>query len=70
LICPVASDAERATIQQAFADLGAVQFHGARDHLSKAVSELTAGHFPESIRESIHAVESECSNPTAGYQRH
>src|SRR5262249_5011919 len=50
--------AEQETIQQAFSDLRSAEFHGARDHLGKAASELTAGDFAGSIRESIHAVES------------
>jgi hypothetical protein len=33
-------------------------FHGARAHLRKAAEELTAGRYPDSIRESIHSIES------------
>jgi hypothetical protein len=58
VICPIGSDAERETIEQAFSDLRSAEFHGAREHLSKAANELTAGNFAGSIRESIHAVES------------
>jgi AbiJ N-terminal domain 4 len=58
VICPVGSGPERETIARAFADLHSAEFHGARDHLSKAASELTAGNFAGSIRESINAVES------------
>jgi hypothetical protein len=60
VICPIASDAEHATIVKAFADLEATQFHGARAHLRNAASNLTGGKFADSIRESIHAVESAC----------
>jgi AbiJ N-terminal domain 4 len=57
VICPVASDTEHSTIVQAFADLGAKQFNGARAHLRNAASHLTAGAYADSVRESIHAVE-------------
>jgi hypothetical protein len=57
VIAPIGSDAERATIEQAFADLAATEYHGARTHLRKAAEQLTAGKFADSVRESIHAVE-------------
>jgi hypothetical protein len=57
VICPIGSDAERQAIEAAFADLKATEFHGARAHLQKAAEQLTAGQFPDSVRESIHAVE-------------
>ena len=57
VICPIASDAEHSTIVQAFADLAAKQFNGARAHLRNAASHLTAGAYADSVRESIHAVE-------------
>jgi len=60
VICPIASSAEHATIVRAFADLDATQFNGARAHLRNAASNLTAGEFADSVRESIHAVESVC----------
>jgi hypothetical protein len=56
-IIPIGSDAERGTLTRAFADLSASEFHGARAHLRNAGSELTAGNYGPSIRESIHAVE-------------
>jgi hypothetical protein len=56
-IIPVGSDAERETLARAFADVAASEFHGARAHLRNAGSELTAGEYGPSIRESIHAVE-------------
>jgi hypothetical protein len=57
-IFPVGSGAETETIQRAFADLAATEFHGARQHLRNAGAELASGNNPGSIRESIHAVES------------
>jgi hypothetical protein len=56
-IIPVGSDAERETLARAFADVAASEFHGARAHLRNAGSELTAGNYGPSIRESIYAVE-------------
>jgi hypothetical protein len=57
VICPIASDPERETIGRAFTDLRAAEFNGARTHLRKAASALTAGNYADSVRESIHAVE-------------
>jgi hypothetical protein len=57
-IVPIGSEAELETLKRAFADLAATEFNGARDHLRKAAEELTAGRYPDSIRESINAVES------------
>jgi hypothetical protein len=56
-IIPIGSEAERDTLARAFADIAASEFHGAQAHLRNAGSELTAGSFGPSIRESIHAVE-------------
>ena len=56
-IVPIGSDAEREALGRAFADIAASEFHGARAHLRNAGSELTAGNYGPSIRESIHAVE-------------
>jgi hypothetical protein len=56
-IAPVGSDAERETLERAFADLAATEFNGARAHLRKAAEELTAGRYADSVRESVHAVE-------------
>jgi hypothetical protein len=67
VICPIASDAEHASIVKAFADLAATQFNGAQAHLGNAASHLTAGAYADSVRESIHAVEAVCTtlDPTA-----
>jgi hypothetical protein len=57
-IAPFGSEAEAQTIERAFADLATTEFHGARRHLRNAAEALTAGKSADSIRESIHAVES------------
>jgi hypothetical protein len=57
-IVPIGSDEELTTLKRAFADLAATEFHGARAHLRKAAEGLTAAKYSDSIRESIHAVES------------
>ena len=57
-IVPVGSDADLETLKRAFADLAATEFHGARAHLRNAAELLTAGRWADSIRESIHSVES------------
>lgn len=57
-IVPVASEEEGQAVQKAFADVAATEFSGAREHLRNAANELTAGNAADSIRESIHAVES------------
>jgi hypothetical protein len=53
-----ASEAEANTLKRAFADLSANEFRGSLSHLKDAAEHLTAGNFADSIRESIHAVES------------
>jgi hypothetical protein len=70
-VVPVGSDAERETLQRAFADLAVAEFHGARAHLRKAAEEATAGHYADSVRESIHAVESvvRVLEPDANFSR-
>lgn len=57
IIAPFGSEAEVGVINQAFNDLAASEMNGARAHLSKASKELAAGHYADSVRESIHAVE-------------
>jgi hypothetical protein len=56
-IVPIGSDAEREILARAFADVAATEFQGSRAHLRNGGSELTAGSYGPSIRESIHAVE-------------
>jgi hypothetical protein len=58
VICPLGSDAEAATVEKAFSDLKGSGLAGAREHLKSAATELSGGNFSDSIRESIHAVES------------
>lgn len=58
LIVPATSEAEVDTLKRAFADLAATEFHGARAHLRKSTELLTTGQWSDSVRESIHAVES------------
>jgi hypothetical protein len=57
-IVPMGSITEVDTLGRAFADLAASEFHGARKHLRSAAEQLNAAHNADSIRESIHAVES------------
>jgi hypothetical protein len=47
-ILPIASEAERLTLNRAFADLAASEFHGARAHLRDAGAALTAGDYERS----------------------
>jgi len=59
VICPIGTDQEAATIGKAFTDLRAASgLAGSREHLKAASAELSAGNFSDSIRESVHAVES------------
>jgi hypothetical protein len=56
-IVPIASEAKIEAIKRSFVDLAKTEFNGARAHLRNAAEELTAGHYADSVRESIHAVE-------------
>ena len=57
-IMPAATPEEGAAIQEALRVSSEAGLDGARVHLVKAGEELNAGHFPDSVRESVHAVES------------
>jgi hypothetical protein len=57
-IVPLATEEEAATLAQAFDDLKVSEFRGAYSHLKNATSALTNGKHADSVRESIHAVES------------
>ena len=57
-IFPVASEPDQTNIERAFANLNEIEFHGARQHLRNAADALTLGNFADSVRESIHSVES------------
>lgn len=58
VIAPVGSDEEAKTVRQALVDLNSANLSGGREHLKSAAAELSAGHFADSVRESIQAVES------------
>jgi hypothetical protein len=57
-IIPIGSNEEHQNIVNALADVASSEFRGARTHLKNAAIELSAGNWPASVRESIHAVES------------
>ena len=57
-IIPIASEAESVSVERAFKILNSSEFRGAMEHLLKAGEALTAGSWAESVRESIHSVES------------
>lgn len=57
-LVPISSDTDLATVNTAFADLAGTQFNGATSHLRSATKYLSNGAAADSIRESIHAVES------------
>jgi hypothetical protein len=57
-IVPAVTEEEADAVQRAFADLLAGELHGARSHLRKASDAINSGHYADSVRESIHAVES------------
>jgi len=58
VIAPVGSDQEAETVGKALSDLNSAGLTGSREHLKAAAAELSAGHFADSVRESIQAVES------------
>jgi hypothetical protein len=58
VLCPVGSDLDAVIIDRAIQDVTASSLSGAREHMKTAVAEVTAGHFADSVRESIHSVES------------
>jgi len=57
-IVPIATEEEANALQQAFSDLRTSEFNGARTHLKNAATSLMSGKAADSVRESIHAVES------------
>jgi hypothetical protein len=57
-IVPITTETDLATINKAYSDLSSTEFGGAKAHLSKAAKSLSEGSSADSIRESIHAVES------------
>ena len=58
VLCPIGSDEDGKAVEKAFTDLKSAGLTGGREHLKKASTELAAGNFASSVRESIHAVES------------
>ncbi|MET4345500.1 hypothetical protein [Bradyrhizobium sp. RT9a] len=59
VLCPIGSDEEAQAITRAFDDLKKEKgLIGGREHLKAAAQELSAGNFADSVRESMHAVES------------
>lgn len=57
-ISALGSEEELAAFERAVADLKRGRLDGAAAHLKNAASELSRGKFADSVRESIHAVES------------
>ncbi len=57
-IAPISNDSEGVAVRKAFADLAAIEFGGERVLALLVAEMLTAGKDADSIRESIHAVES------------
>ncbi|MGO7152730.1 hypothetical protein [Rhizobium leguminosarum] len=63
-IVPIASEEHAAAFESTLSTLQAGGQSGARQHLSAAASHLSQGHFADSVRESIHSVESLVRNLT------
>ena len=57
-IVPISSAHDAKVVNTALADLALAEFNGARAHLQASARHLTAGESADSIRESMHAVES------------
>lgn len=57
-IAPIASEVEAQSLVAALSDLDSSDMPAARAHLKTAASQLSAGQWSDSIRESINAVES------------
>jgi hypothetical protein len=58
VLCPIGSDLDAAVVQRALQDVGKHSLTGGREHLRLAVAELSNGNFADSVRESVHSVES------------
>ena len=58
VIFPTATEEEATALEGAFDELQGESFAGARSHLLNAGEELNRGEYANSVRESIHAVES------------
>jgi hypothetical protein len=57
-IAPISSEAEATVVAKAFAELKQSQMDGAQAHLRQAAEALSAGEWADSVRESVHALES------------
>lgn len=57
-LVPFGSPEEAATLERALSDAQEGGLKGAHKHLQGAARELSAGNFADSVRESVHAVES------------
>ena len=57
-LVPLGTEAEGETLSRALSDLKGKGFEGARAHLKDAATALGSGKFADSVRDSIHAVES------------
>jgi hypothetical protein len=57
-IVPKSSSEEVITLQKALSDLHDAELGGARTHMRNAAEQLTTGRYADSVRESIHSVES------------
>lgn len=60
-LLPIFSDEEAVTIEKVLNDLTLTPYAGARKHIKNSVQALVAGNFADSVRESIHAIESVAS---------
>lgn len=60
-LLPILSDEEVATIEKVLNDLTVTPYAGARKHFKNSSQALVAGSFADSVRESIHAIESVAS---------
>lgn len=57
-LMPVASEEETLAVTRAFEDTDRLPFQGTRTHLRQSEEALGKGKYADSVRESIHAVES------------
>ena len=57
-IIPTTSEEMKETVKQSLGNINKSKLIGAKSHLRKATQELNNENYPNSIRESIHAVES------------
>lgn len=58
VLAPIASETDLSALERSFQDVGASGLAGARAHLLAATANAGSGAWADSVRESIHAVES------------